>query len=423
VLISDNIAENQGGDLVEQCLARSIKQLFTCPYHPEQDFVEGYIGRITTMASFGMVYSEAPLFMWIWSVRTAVFTNYIMASYYSEQQVWATPYELIHGELFPDASIVVPFGCGVLVLLTEKERAKFKSRCALMLFVHYADDHPLYTYAVYSPRTRKVLMRQDCIFLNKLFPMRVARSAAGMDPNGESFQPIRSPRGNQCVDSALSFDNWSTEDPLPQYDDHVRGWKLTRPSDSEFQAGRGVHESTLGSNAMQGRHHPSHPAFGETSAVPVNSPQFPVSLPDRVTTPGEAPFRGPTSLTMGPRGTGFSIWITYFCLPNEPHLHRVYTSMLVTYLYTRVAALLSCEPSVFHLLVHEEHLWHSGSITDRISPDTLQPTCFLTPRAVVTVKMIYSETISINHPMIRWLVPGRYLPIYQSHNLVFFIGS
>jgi hypothetical protein len=37
VLICDNIAENRGGDLVEQCRARSIKQLFACPYHPEQD--------------------------------------------------------------------------------------------------------------------------------------------------------------------------------------------------------------------------------------------------------------------------------------------------------------------------------------------------------------------------------------------------
>jgi hypothetical protein len=65
VLISDNIAENKGGDLAAQCRARSIKQLFTCPYHPEQDFAEGYIGRITTMASFAMVYSGAPLFIWI----------------------------------------------------------------------------------------------------------------------------------------------------------------------------------------------------------------------------------------------------------------------------------------------------------------------------------------------------------------------
>ncbi len=131
-----------------------------------------------------LVYSGAPLFMWIWATKTAVFVNLIMASYYSVQKAWATPYELVNGELYPDASIVVPFGCGVLVLLPKSERSKFKSRCALMIFVHYADDHPLYTYAVYSPLTKKVLMRQDCIFLPKLFPMRIAPANTGMDSAG-----------------------------------------------------------------------------------------------------------------------------------------------------------------------------------------------------------------------------------------------
>ena len=153
------------------------------------DFAEGYIGRITTMASFAMVYSGAPLFMWVWGVKTAAFVDRIMASYYSVQKVWASPYELVHGESFPDASIIVPFGCGVLVLLPKAERAKFKSRCALMIFIHYADDHPLYTYAVYSPMTKRVLMRQDCIFLTKLFPMRIARVSSGMSPDGEPLVP------------------------------------------------------------------------------------------------------------------------------------------------------------------------------------------------------------------------------------------
>ncbi len=47
ILISDNIAENHGGDLVEQCGLRDIKQLYTCPHHLQMDFAEGYIGRIT----------------------------------------------------------------------------------------------------------------------------------------------------------------------------------------------------------------------------------------------------------------------------------------------------------------------------------------------------------------------------------------
>ena len=54
-----------------------------------------------------------------------------------------------------------------------------------MIFVHYAVQHPLYTYAVYSPKTKRVVYRQDCIFLTNVFPMRNARTAAAMNPDGD----------------------------------------------------------------------------------------------------------------------------------------------------------------------------------------------------------------------------------------------
>jgi hypothetical protein len=68
ILISDNIAENKGGSLVEECRLRNVRQAFTCPYHPQQDRAEGYLGRVTAMASFGMVFAGAPLFMWVWAI-------------------------------------------------------------------------------------------------------------------------------------------------------------------------------------------------------------------------------------------------------------------------------------------------------------------------------------------------------------------
>jgi hypothetical protein len=407
ILISDNIAENHGGNLRDQCRARDVKQLFTCPNHPEQNFAENYIGRITTTASFGMVYAGAPLFMWIWAVKTAVFVDHIMASYYSQQQVWATSYELIHGELYPDASIVVPFGCGVLVLLTEKERSKFKSRCALMVFVHYADQHPLYTYAVYSPRTRKVLMRQDCIFLTKLFPMRIARVNSGMEPDGEELKPIRSPAGVQCTDPDLSFEDWTVEDPLPSYEDHVKGWKLTRPKETEMMGSSGHHESSDSSAAQGEPHFPSNPSFGAPSIVPVN----PVPRSSGLTSSGSSSVDDSSarqgSITMGFHGAGFSIWLEYPGTNREAHLHRVYASMLVTDLYNRIAErVLLCDATKINLLVQQDHLWHSGSITDRINPLTLQPTCYLASRTVVTVKMAspYPHVIRPEGPLLEHLV-------------------
>ena len=191
ILIRDNIAENVGGALREECHKRGVKSDFSCPYKPQQNYSEGYLGRITTMASFAMVLSGAPLFMWRWAIICAAFINNITATYFQKERVWATPWELNHGEPFQDSSIVVPFGCAALIMLNEDEKGKFKATCAMMIFIHYALDHPLYTYAFYSPRTKKVLFRQDCIFLPETFPMREARARMGLLPDGENLMTYR----------------------------------------------------------------------------------------------------------------------------------------------------------------------------------------------------------------------------------------
>ena len=146
------------------------------------------------MASFAMVYAGAPLFMWIWCIQCAVFINNITATYFSKEQTWATPYELEHGEPYPDASVVVPFGCGALVRLRNDKQEKFKPKCALLIFIHYAMRHPLYTYALYSPKTKRILYRQDVIFLTNIFPMREARMKGGMNPEGEEIVAYRAVR-------------------------------------------------------------------------------------------------------------------------------------------------------------------------------------------------------------------------------------
>jgi hypothetical protein len=187
ILVSDNIAENAHGNLKEECHRLNVKIAFSCPYTPQQNYSEGHLGRVTAMASFTMVLAGAPIFMWRWAISCAVFINNISATYYSKEKVWAVPYELLHGEPFPDVSIVVPFGCAALILLEKDDRAKFHSTCAMVIFVHYAQDHPLYTYAFFSPRTKRILFRQDCIFLPEVFPMREARAKGGFMSDGENL--------------------------------------------------------------------------------------------------------------------------------------------------------------------------------------------------------------------------------------------
>jgi hypothetical protein len=262
ILIRDNIGEHIGGDLMKECLRRSVKSAFICPYRKQQNYAEGYLGRVTALASYGMVYAGAPMFMWIWCIECAVFINNITAAFYSAENIWATPYEVVHNEPFMDASIVVPFGCGVLVLLTEEERGKFQDRCALMIFAHYANQHPLYTYAVYSPRTKRILFRQDCIFLTNLFTMRSVRSREGLHVDGDQIIPYRSPLSvRDGGDERLSFQDWDDHQPLPHYQDHITGFNLSQPC---VQKERDVPnlEDTL-------YVYPNNPNFGPPSVVKV----------------------------------------------------------------------------------------------------------------------------------------------------------
>ena len=270
ILIRDNIGENIGGELIDECLRLSVQSAYICPHTPQQDYAEGYLGRVTSMASFAMVYSGAPLFMWRWAIVAATFLNNITASWYSEEKIWAQPYQLIHGEPFADSSIVMPWGCAVLVMLTPDEVSKFKSKCALMILAHYAIQHPLYTYAVYSPKTKRLVYRQDCIFITNVFPMRNARTAAAMDPDGnilDAYQISRSPLSmRESAPAELSFGEWDGVE-LPHYDDHTSG-EYEEPEDecSIAPVPTAIQRPVDWPTRL-----PSHPLFGD-SLVKVPTP-------------------------------------------------------------------------------------------------------------------------------------------------------
>ena len=82
------------------------------------------------------------MFLWRYAILAAVFVCNITAGWYSKEQLWATPYELIYGEPFPDSSVVMPFGCAALILLPKHKRKKLGPRCILVVFLHYATQHP-----------------------------------------------------------------------------------------------------------------------------------------------------------------------------------------------------------------------------------------------------------------------------------------
>jgi hypothetical protein len=98
--------------------------------------------------------------------------------------------------------------------------------------------------------------------------MRTARQAAGLNPNGEPLVPFRSSlcmRGES--ESPHSFRNWGFPDPLPLYEDHISGVKLSQP----FSAG--IMTPSIIPERVSGSYHlPFHPVFGQQSVVQVRIP-------------------------------------------------------------------------------------------------------------------------------------------------------
>jgi hypothetical protein len=272
MLIRDNIAENTGGELLQHCLNLGVASAYICPYKPQMDFAENYLGRVCSMASYAMVYAGAPIYMWRFAILAAVFVNNLAATYYSNEKVWATPFEVIFGEPYPDTGIVMPFGCAALVLLRYEKRSKFKSRCILVIFVHYAENHPHSTYAFYSPATKRILYRQDCVFLVDVFPMRMARLAAGLSKDGDILVPYKCKRPPKSVTAnappEFSFENWK-EPVLPKFDDHITGF-LDNTTGEDIDAVL----DPISDRPPLIAHIPSHPKFGPPSAVPVGLPRY-----------------------------------------------------------------------------------------------------------------------------------------------------
>ncbi len=184
--------------------------------------------------------------------------------------------------------MVVPFGCATLVLRDVDERAKFTNRAVLMIFVHYSTDHSLFTYALYSPRTKRILHRQDVIFLTSVFPTRSARVISGMGPDGDTLKVTRSPSSilHECP-TDLSFGTWTVTDALPPYDDDVHGFDLSAPYRSIVE----IPENLEGVPV----HIPDHPCFPSSSVVvPIPAAPSPSSsllgeIPMQSVTPPEAP--------------------------------------------------------------------------------------------------------------------------------------
>ena len=87
ILVRDNISEQKFGEMMDACVELMVQSAFSTPYTPEEDYAEGFIGRVCQLASFAMLYAGAPTFMWRFAIISAVFVYNLTAGWCSAEQL------------------------------------------------------------------------------------------------------------------------------------------------------------------------------------------------------------------------------------------------------------------------------------------------------------------------------------------------
>ena len=96
ILIRDDTSENTSTNMTAVCEEFRCQSGYSTSETQHQDFAEGFIGNICRRASFAMVYSGAPMFLWRYAIQVATSIYNIAAGWYSQEQLWATPYGLVY---------------------------------------------------------------------------------------------------------------------------------------------------------------------------------------------------------------------------------------------------------------------------------------------------------------------------------------
>jgi hypothetical protein len=123
--------------------------------------------------------------------------------------------------------------------------------------------------------------------------MRSARIESGLSPEGDALVAYRSPLSVRLdTPDELSFQGWTAQDPLPDFDDEVSSFALEPPED--FQDCGAWLTSQLSDLSFPVRL-PDHPSFGKASAVSVPMRAMPGQSPPAIfPVPGESTSIFPT---------------------------------------------------------------------------------------------------------------------------------
>ncbi len=170
MIVHDNAKEFINGEFAEVCKDKSIQQICSPPYTPNQNPTEHYMEIITSiMRALLFVSGLDPTEFWEHALQHAV--NLQIRTALPGR---CTPYELTHGHR-PNVFNLRIFGCEALAYIEKDKRKKLQPKVHKTIYLGISDSHGDDIYELFDMKTRKLIYRKNVYFNERQFPARTTK--------------------------------------------------------------------------------------------------------------------------------------------------------------------------------------------------------------------------------------------------------
>jgi hypothetical protein len=166
-IVHDNAKEFIHGEFAQLCEDKSIQQIRSPPFTPNENPTEHYMEIITsTMRCLLFISGLDPAEFWEHALQHAV--NLQIRTALPGR---CTPYELTHGRR-PNVLNLRIFGCEALAYIEKDKRKKLQPKVHKTIYLGFSDHHEDHTFKLYDMKTKQVIYRKNVYFNERHFPAR-----------------------------------------------------------------------------------------------------------------------------------------------------------------------------------------------------------------------------------------------------------
>ncbi|GJR52670.1 retrovirus-related pol polyprotein from transposon TNT 1-94 [Tanacetum coccineum] len=218
------IRTDNGTEFVNQVMSEyyegvGIFHQTSVPRTPQQNgVVERRNRTLVEAARTMMIFSKAPMFLWVEAVATACYTHNRSLIHTRHNK---TPYELVHDKK-PDLTFFRVFGALCYPTNDSEDLGKFQAKADIGIFVGYAPSRK--GYRIYNKRTRRLMETIHVTFDEMHQSMAPARMSSGPEPLIMTPGQLKSGLAPTDKELEMLFQ--------PMFDEHLEQSRVNEPVSS-----------------------------------------------------------------------------------------------------------------------------------------------------------------------------------------------